>query len=184
MSLGQKLEDWWDADECSDEIHEIIEEVKALQRSKDGAYSERDNLVAALSKLFPASLERHDPSDTTWEDDWRWIVFIELPTGQASWHIHNSELPMFDHLIRETGIKWDGHTTEEKYDRLAQIKPRFKTIQHFREGQTFHFSGEQWILKEIKPYGLDDYWLGLERGSHYKAILLSTYNDLLNKESA
>lgn len=32
MSLRQKIEDWWNADECSDEIFEIIEEVAALEK--------------------------------------------------------------------------------------------------------------------------------------------------------
>jgi len=96
-------------------------EVVRLREQKDGAYAERDNLVCALSKLFPASLERHPDSDTTWEDDWRWIVFIDLPTGQATWHIHDSELAMFDHLPRFIGREWDGHTTPQKYLRLAAL---------------------------------------------------------------
>jgi len=88
---------------------------------KDAAYSERDQLVCAMSKLFPASLERHPDEDTSWENDWRWIVFIDLPTGQSTWHIHDSELAMFDHLPRFQGRKWDGHTTPEKYARLASL---------------------------------------------------------------
>ena len=119
-------------------------EVVRLREQKDGAYAERDNLVCALSKLFPASLERHPDSDTTWEDDWRWIVFIDLPVRtyltygdqrngpgphfkdevkQATWHIHDSELAMFDHLPRFTGRVWDGHTTPEKYLRLSALNP-------------------------------------------------------------
>jgi len=97
-------------------------ENERLREQKDGAYAERNKLVAALSKLFPASLERHEESDKTWEDDWRWIVFINLPTGQVSWHIHDSELPLFDHLYRICGRVWDGHTTEEKYRRLAALR--------------------------------------------------------------
>lgn len=104
------------------------DEVTALRAAKDGAYAERNKLVAALSKLFPAWLERHPDADTTWEDDWRWIVFINLPngpgSGQVSWHIHDSELIQFDHLSRHSGNGWDGHTTEEKYLRLACLHPR------------------------------------------------------------
>jgi hypothetical protein len=89
--------------------------------AKDAAYQERDRLVAALSKIFPAFLERHSEEDKTWDDDWRWIVFILLPSGQVSWHIHDSELGMFDHVPRLVGHKWDGHTTPEKYERLAKL---------------------------------------------------------------
>ena len=83
----------------------------------DFVYHERDQLVAALSKCFPAWLGRHQGE---WEDDWRWIVYIKLPTGQVSWHIHDSEMDLFTHL--EMGDeKWDGHTTEEKYKRLNSL---------------------------------------------------------------
>ncbi len=103
---------------------DLFEEIYQLKREKNNAYSERNKLVAALSKLFPASLETHPESDLTWENDWRWIVFINLPTGQVSWHIHDSELPQFSHLYRICGRVWDGHTTEEKYARLAALEVR------------------------------------------------------------
>lgn len=104
------------------DLMDATAEVQRLRGEKDGAYSERDALVAALSKLFPASLERH-PAEEEWDDDWRWIVFIELPTGQVTWHIHDSEIGWFWHLPRETGRKWDGHLTPEKYERLAALTP-------------------------------------------------------------
>ena len=86
-------------------------------------YAERDRLVCVLSKIFPSWLERHPERDKMWEDDWRWIVFIHFPTGQSSWHIHDSELGWFDHLKRESEQdSWDGHTTEEKYQRLSRIR--------------------------------------------------------------
>lgn len=103
-------------------------QLNEAKEAKDNAYKERDQLVAALSKLFPASLERHPDEDTTWENDWRWIVFIDLPTGQASWHIHDSELPLFAHLPRRQGRKWDGHSTPLKYKRLNAL-----AVQYFGE---------------------------------------------------
>lgn len=99
----------------------IVNRVQALEAQKDGAYAERNNLVAALARLFPSSLERHPEEDESWEDDWRWIVFIDLPTGQATWHIHDSELEKFSTIPRFAGRTWDGHTTEQKYERLAKV---------------------------------------------------------------
>lgn len=81
-------------------------------------YAERDRLVAALSKVFPSHLARH--TGDAWEDDWRTIVCIHLPTGQATWHVHDSERPWFAHLAEEPD-HWDGHSTGEKYARLEQI---------------------------------------------------------------
>ena len=91
------------------------------EEGKNTAYSERDRLVCAISKVFPSWMERHPLSDTTWEDDWRWIVFVQFPTGQASWHIHDSEESWFDHLERRDGNSWDGHSTAEKYARIERF---------------------------------------------------------------
>jgi hypothetical protein len=47
---------------------------------------------------------RIDPEEPEWP-----VVFIELPTGQVSWH------------IPQHGIPWDGHTTEEKFERIRRF---------------------------------------------------------------
>jgi len=89
---------------------------------QDSVYQERDMLVAALSKIFPSHLCMHPETDVSWELEWRYIVCVHLPTGQATWHIHERELPWFSHLPMLAN-HWDGHTTEEKYARLALLKP-------------------------------------------------------------
>jgi hypothetical protein len=90
-----------------------------LRRRIDVAYAERNQLVAHLASLFPSSIERHDTDDIAWDDEWRWVVYIDHPEGQLSWHLHESHLPFFDHVVRGNGQRsWDGHTTEEKYERL------------------------------------------------------------------
>lgn len=107
-----------------EEIHKMQYDIEALEGQKNAAYKERDMLVCLLSKIFPAWLVRHPESDKEWEDDWRWIVFILLPTGQASWHIHDSELEWFKHLEnRKQEWDWDGHTTEQKYERVMEVSP-------------------------------------------------------------
>jgi hypothetical protein len=116
-----------------------------LKKQKDQAYWERNQLVAALSKIFPAWLGRHDPQDKEWDREWLNIVFIEVPTRriemkmiqggfditgpqQLSWHIHDNELEHFSHLEYSNKKKWDGHTTEEKYQRLRNIVKRKKFL--------------------------------------------------------
>lgn len=93
--------------------------VDSLRAEKHDAYAERNKLVAALSKLFPSGLA--ETAIPGWDPEWRWCVFVTLPTGQASWHIRESERPMFAHLPVSRGNLWDGHTTEEKYRRLAGL---------------------------------------------------------------
>lgn len=95
--------------------------MENLRVAKDGAYLERNKLVCALSKLFPAWLGRHDENDKNWGKEWLNIVYIQLPTGQVSWHIHEDILPLFAHLELDLSKQWDGHSTEEKYERLLSM---------------------------------------------------------------
>lgn len=114
--------------------HEALSaEVADMRARKDVAYDERNRMVAVLTKLFPASLERHPEEDLEWEDDWRWVVYIDSPAGQLSWHIHDRQVPMFEHLPRFQGRKWDGHTTEDKYKRLAEMPVQAAEVAGLRE---------------------------------------------------
>lgn len=47
-----------------------------------------------------------DSADDPELDGFRAVVYIELPTGQVSWH------------MPEHGQPWDGHSTEEKHARI------------------------------------------------------------------
>ena len=101
----------------------MLQAIARLEAQKDGAYEERNKLVCFLTKLFPSWLSRHQPEDDEWGADWRWVVFVLLPTGQVSWHIHDSQLPEFEHLQRDDVAEWDGHTTDEKYARIDAVQP-------------------------------------------------------------
>lgn len=109
-----------------------------LLQKRDIAYRERAAVLAALSKCFPAHLTRHedDTDGPGWDEDWKTIVCIHFPepVGQGAWHIHDSEVQFFTHL-EVTENDWDGHTTEEKYDRLArlQVQPSTEEAEEKRE---------------------------------------------------
>lgn len=85
----------------------------------NAVYHERNMLVAYLATSYPSHLARHAEQES-WEEDWRWIVCVHTPTGQMTWHIHDSEYPLFRHLAPAPS-HWDGHTTEEKYTRLLGL---------------------------------------------------------------
>lgn len=71
---------------------------------------------------FDAWLGRHSESDAAWDPEWRTIVYILTPHGQLSWHVHDSDVPMFQMLKFEEHRVWDLHTTEEKYRRLELVR--------------------------------------------------------------
>ena len=93
------------------------EAVTDMTQRKDAAYLERNLVVAALAKCFPSGIAR--TAIEGWSDDWHGCVYIDLPTGQVSWHYHDSQAHLFAGLPPYTKL-WDGHSTEEKYRRGSQ----------------------------------------------------------------
>lgn len=101
---------------------EALRGLNRLREQKDDAYRVHGQVVALLARMayhhgWPVGLARHPAEDTAWDADWRTIVFIDLPTGQASWHLHDSEVVLFGGLP-EYPRPWDGHSTPEKYRRV------------------------------------------------------------------
>ena len=93
-------------------------ELREMEACKDAAYLERNQVVAALAKAYPSGLRK--TAIEGWSEDWHSCVMIDLPTGQASWHYHDSQAYLFAGLPAYAG-EWDGHSTEEKYQRLAAL---------------------------------------------------------------
>lgn len=87
----------------------------------EGIYRERARLVSFLTKIFPSYCGFTDPE----EPDWL-IVYVETQEGQLSWHISPDDADLFGHLILVQENRWDGHTTKEKYERLARLGRRFR----------------------------------------------------------
>lgn len=96
----------------------MSEELDDMRKRKDEAYRERNQLVALLAHLFPSGLKKTDIPG--WSEDWHNCVYIDLPTGQVSWHIHDSQLGFFKYLEPYTK-DWDGHDMDEKYRRVAAM---------------------------------------------------------------
>jgi hypothetical protein len=80
----------------------------------DAAYRERAHLLAHLAALYPSHIGI-DPSEPDWP-----VVYVETDAGQLSWHLSADDLPLFAHVPRGEA-DWDGHTTEQKYQRLDNL---------------------------------------------------------------
>lgn len=87
-------------------------EIERLREALDGAYNERNHLVAVLAQRWPSGLKK--TAIEGWDECWHNCVYIDLPWGQASWHFHDRDAHLFAGLPPYEG-EWDGHTTEEKY---------------------------------------------------------------------
>ncbi|MFI1021275.1 WDGH domain-containing protein [Streptomyces olivaceus] len=84
----------------------------------NSVYRERAHFVAHLATVYPAILAPGaDPSEPDWP-----VLFVQTPRGQMSWHISPDDTDLFEHVpVRAGESVWDGHTTEEKYERLRQL---------------------------------------------------------------
>jgi hypothetical protein len=85
----------------------------------DAAYHERNQLAALLARIYPSGIKR--TAIEGWDPEWHGCVYIDLPTGQVSWHYHEREAHLFASLPEYSG-EWDGHTTDEKYRRIARLR--------------------------------------------------------------
>lgn len=94
---------------------QMVNLARHMEIEKNSAYHERNQLVAALANIYPSGILKTDI--TGWDDAWHNCVFIDSPIGQLSWHYHDSEIYLFEHLPSYHGV-WDGHSTEDKYARL------------------------------------------------------------------
>ena len=112
-------------DKWAEESIDLRAEVERLKAEKDGAYHERNQVVAALAKLFPAGVAV-DPDEPDWP-----VLYIDLPDGQGSWHFQRSEAIDLLAGIPKYDGEWDGHSTEEKYARLQALAPRYFHLANF-----------------------------------------------------
>lgn len=106
-----------------DRAASIERELLALRRSRDTAYAERDMVLAVVARMalqlgYPVGVGMDFPGDETdGTPDFGTVIFVELPTGQISFHVRDAErtwfafLPRYDH-------DWDGHSTPVKYERM------------------------------------------------------------------
>lgn len=96
-------------------LEKCLEDQRSLRIVTDNAYHERNNLVAALTQIFPSGIRATDIEG--WDPDWQNCVYIDTPRGQISYHYHTSEAKLFAHLPAYTK-DWDGHSKELVHQRL------------------------------------------------------------------
>lgn len=104
--------------EWSIEARKLQADLKIAVEEKNEAYRQRNHLVAALANLFPSGIRQTNIPG--WSDDWHGCCLIDLPTGQISYHYHDSQADLFKHLppyMKE----WDGHDKETVHERLSKL---------------------------------------------------------------
>lgn len=99
----------------ADEMPEWSRQLIERQNQETALYRERARLVAFLAASYPA--EVWTDTDAGWD-----VVAVNTPVGQMSWHIADADMDLFAHITqRSDEDHYDGHTTEQKYERLAEL---------------------------------------------------------------
>lgn len=112
-------------EEHEKQIRTLELQCEYLRQLADKAYAERNKVVAALANVsvklrLPVLIGTHEMVEgEPWDEEWKNVLYIKTPAGQISWHFHKSEMHLIEHHVH-TEVKFDGHTTEQKYDRLAR----------------------------------------------------------------
>ena len=82
------------------------------------------HLVRLLTLTYPSAISAAVPSRTGFDRELDWFVYVDLPTGQVSWHIKHEFKGLFSHLIALPISPWDGHGQEEKWNRIVELVNR------------------------------------------------------------
>lgn len=93
------------------------EHIDALAKEKNQAYLERNYMVSALARVYRSGIR--DTDIEGWNPEWNGCVYIDLPTGQISFHYHSSQAFLFEKLPPWTE-RWDGHDKNEVFDRILR----------------------------------------------------------------
>jgi hypothetical protein len=116
--------------DLADQLQFARTQCRLYEAQKDVAYVERNRVIAALAACAVAQGWNAGTRLTAihgWDPNWHGCVYIDLPTGQVSWHYHNDQAFLFAFLPEYTGV-YDGHDTAEKYRRLAGMSPWPTTV--------------------------------------------------------
>ncbi len=119
-------------------------------------YTERNMVIALAARLARVLGMRTDIGyDKDAEEGWKSVLYIDLPSGQVSWHIPDKDLKHFgDQPVYEG--EWDGHSTETKYRRvnnpIGDIILSNRLIAYMeelmrQEERSFHLEETQWRRK-------------------------------------
>lgn len=96
--------------------------AKAKKRTQE-VLRERNMLVALLAMLakqmgWTVGIRKTNIPD--WKPDWEWCCYIDLPTGQISFHFPDDQLPLFAGLEEYTS-PYDDHGKPQVAARIAEL---------------------------------------------------------------
>lgn len=104
------------------ELEDAEAQLRISEERTVRAYTERMIAVRLLAIYsgFPYGVGKD--TNESWDDEWRNVVYIDLPSGQISWHIAPNDLHLFADFPPYTK-GWDGTFKNRSTEFALSIKP-------------------------------------------------------------
>lgn len=107
-----------------EDVADVRTALLRAEQERDGAYRERVHLLAWLATLYAPNAVLAPALDIDDEDGWH-LLFLTVAGRQLSWHIAPRDMDLLKHVERvdfaDPRAQWDGHTTDEKYQRIRTM---------------------------------------------------------------
>lgn len=101
------------------DVFDAVRSTNAVERAVGPVYRERAHLLSLLCSSHRAGLTEA-PDAPGW-----WLLGLNVGNRVCTWHISSDDLVLFNHVPRvdpdDPRVRWDGHTTAEKYLWLQMI---------------------------------------------------------------
>lgn len=96
--------------------------AELAEAERDQAYRERAQVLAWIASGLPSVVT---PAPDVDEPGWLLLFLYPHPDAQLSWHIAPRDVALFadvEHVGPEDSrVQWDGHSSAEKYERIAWL---------------------------------------------------------------
>ena len=83
-------------------------------------YEDRNHVALLAAELARMCGYKVTVSVDPDEPDWP-VLYIELPTGQISWHMQKNKITNCLERFPHKKTNWDGHTTRQKNKRIREF---------------------------------------------------------------
>lgn len=117
----------------SDEFRNLVQRINDVYTERNACVS----LIARMAlKMGLRAGMKNDPGTIAFSN----VCYIDLPSGQISWHIADKDMHYFVGIPDYDDI-WDGHDTPTKYERVK--KPGFEPELFWPDGMKCHTDEQQ-----------------------------------------
>lgn len=104
-----------------DSLSDVLEMLSSISESMYNLEWEKNLLVCLLALEKNSVLSPHRKHEQGWDPEDGWLVYVELETGQVSFHITRDLKLLLSSSVKVSNIPvWDGHDLNEKWKRILK----------------------------------------------------------------